>query len=258
LLTVESHRPPALPVSEQYTAFGGSLHIIVVGHGSASPSQATSQRHEFVHVTAPHAEAPMMPPMQVTSQRPVPQLTGPHAPWLVQLSVQRPEPQVIVFGHALAPVHLRSQSPVVQDRLPHAPAPPPQVWVQLPVVQVRSPHAFAPLHIAVQLPVVQSMSPQAFAPLHSTSHGLALHVMSPHPPVPHVTSHDSPAVHEIESHDPGVGQLMSQCQPVGQVTAPPVPVIVQVVDGRSHESHVLGHSSGASDWRASTRSPTTQ
>ena len=229
------------------------MHIIVAGQGLAASPQETSHRHEFVQVTAPHAEPSSPPPWHVTSQRPWPQPIVPHAPAPPEHdSVQRPDVHVIGAMQALAPVHVRSQSPVVQDSEPHTceSAPPEQVCLQSPVVHDRSPHAFAPLHIAVQAPVVQSMSPQAFAPVHSTSHGLVLHVMSPHPPAPHVMSHDCAAVQVIASHEPAVGQLMSQFQPLGQVTALPLPVIVHVSDARSHESHVLGHSR-ASGMRAS-------
>lgn len=194
----------------------------------------------------------------MTSQRPLPQSTGPHAPLPVQSSVQRPDPQLIGVAQDESPLHVRRQSPLVQDSSPQACAPPLQVCVQSPDVQLSSPHAFVPLHVAVQSPLVQLMSSQAFAPVHSTSHGVPLHVIVSHAPVLHVMSHDCAAVHEIAPHELGLGQSISQFQPAGQVTSLPAPVILHVDRSTSHESHVTGHARASSGRASSMIDPTTQ
>jgi hypothetical protein len=221
----------------------------------------TSQRHESSHATAPQAEAPSNGLVHVTSQRPLPQSTAPHAPLPVQSSVQRPEPQVISCGQDELPLQVRRQSPLVHDSSPHALLPPPHVCVQSPDVQLRSPHAFAPLQVAAQLPLVHWMSPHAFAPVHSTSHAAPLHVIVSHAPAPHVMSQDSAAEHEIVRHELGVGQSMSQFQPAGQVTLPlplPWPVILHDFVSTSHESQTLGHAPPSSGPASARLDPTTQ
>src|SRR6185312_12194808 len=53
------------------------------------------------------------------------------------------------------------------------------------------------------------------------------------------------SVHVTVPHAPAVVHSMLQCQLAGQVTELPVPVIVQVPLGKSHESHVGGHTAAS-------------
>jgi hypothetical protein len=156
------------------------------------------------------------------------------------------------------------QLPVAHDRLPHAllpMLPPVHVSVQLPLlVQDIAPQAEPPVHAAVQLPVVHWIVPHACAPVHVMSHGFALHVMLPHAlSAVQLMSHDAAFVQLIVPHALAEPQLMMQFQPVGQVTAVPLPVIVHVPAAKSHvPPQIAGHTAASIGRGASIGVPSTQ
>jgi hypothetical protein len=167
---------------------------------------------------------------------------------------------------ALPPEQVWTHAPVVHVTLPHA-ALPTQVAVQSPVVQLILPHAAPPLppeQFAVQSPLVQPMLPHACWPMQSTAQFFVLQVMPRHAlSAVQSISHDAALVQLIVPHAPGVGHMMLQFQPMGQVILPlPVPMIVHDIVAKlqlpPQMSGQIAASSGLGGASTSGRSPITQ
>jgi hypothetical protein len=137
-----------------------------------------------------------------------------------------------LVGHVIAPHALASGPHVtshlhecVHATLAHAGAPDPELDEPSPVQ-----------------PIVHAPTPQLIAP----------HAASP----AHVTLHDAALVHVTCGQLAAVVHVITQFQVAGHVTSAPVPCIMHVPVGKSHEAHWGGHT--AASIGGASGVPTTQ
>jgi hypothetical protein len=95
------------------------------------------------------------------------------------------------------------------------------------------------------------------SPVHVTSHAPRPHATAPHAPSPvHVTVQAVAPLHVTCGQAPAAVHAIWQFQPVGQVMPAPVPCIMHVPDGKSHDAHSGGHT--AASIGGASGVPTTQ